>query len=132
MANRTQAERSRRRGAVVIEYALILPALLIFIFGLMDAGRLLWCYTTLYRGAEAAARCAAINTTDCGTAAQIQNYAAAQAWGLTIDPAAFTVQTQACGIQVRGTYDFTFIIPGLNFVVPMSTLTLRATVCYPQ
>jgi Flp pilus assembly protein TadG len=122
---------SHRRGAAAIEYALILPVMLLFVLGIMDAGRLLWTYTTLYRAAEAAARCAAINTTDCGTAAQIQSHAVAEAWGLTVSPSAFTVTTPSCGVQVRAAYDFTFIIPGLDIVVPLGTITLNATACYP-
>jgi Flp pilus assembly protein TadG len=122
---------SRRRGAVAVEYALILPALLLFLLGIMDVGRLLWVYTTLSRAAEAAARCAAINTIECGTAAQIQNFAKAEAWGLTIDSAAFTVSTPACGVQVQGIYEFKSVIPGLNAVAPLGTITLKATACYP-
>lgn len=119
----------RRRGAAAIEYALILPAVLLFVIGIIDTGRLIWTYTTLSRAAEAAARCAAVNTTDCGTAGQIQSYAAAQAWGLTIDAGAFTVAAADCGIQVTGSYDFTFAIPA--FTKDFGTITLTATACYP-
>jgi Flp pilus assembly protein TadG len=121
--------RRHRRGSVAIEYALILPALLLFVIGIIDTGRLIWTYTTLYRAAEAAARCAAINVIDCGTAGQVQSYAASQAWGLTISAPAFTVTTAACGIQVKGTYDFTFAIPA--FTSNLGTITLNATACYP-
>ena len=121
--------RSRRRGAVAIEYALILPALLLLVIGIIDTGRALWTYTTLYRATEAAARCAAINTTDCGTVGQVQSYAAAQAFGLKIDGSAFSVATAACGIQVNGTYDFTFAIPA--FTTSLGTITLTAAACYP-
>jgi len=130
LRKKTRSEqRSRRRGAVAIEYALILPALLLFVIGIIDTGRLIWTYTTLYRAAEAAARCAAINVIDCGTAGQIQNYAVSQAWGLTISTQAFTVTTAACGIQVKGTYDFTLAIPA--FTSHLGTITLTATACYP-
>jgi len=120
-----------RRAAAAIEYALILPALLLFIFGLIDTGRLLWTYTTLNRAVEAAARCAAINTTDCGTTAQIKARAVSEAWGLTIDTTAFTVATVSCGIQVTGNYAFTFIIPSLGFT-DLGTITLTAKACYPS
>lgn len=119
----------RRRGAVAIEYALILPAVLLFVIGIIDTARLIWTYTTLYRAAEAAARCAAVNTTECGTAGQIQSYAASQAWGLKIDAGTFTVTTASCGIQVKGSYDFTFAIPA--FTDTLGTISLKATACYP-
>ena len=121
-----------RRGATTIEYALVLPALLLFILGLMDAGRLLWTYTTLYRAAEAAARCAAINTTDCGTTTQIKNRAVTEAWGLDVSPSAFTVSMPSCGVRVHASYDFTFVIPGIGDAIPLGTVTLNATACYPQ
>ena len=127
--NTRHTRRSPRRGAVAIEYALILPALLLLVIGIIDTGRVLWTYTTLYRATEAAARCAAINTIDCGTAGQVQSYAVAQAFGLKIDATAFSVATAACGIQVNGTYDFAFAIPA--FTSNLGTITLKATACYP-
>ncbi len=120
------------RGSMEIEYGLILPALLLFTLGIMDGGRLLWTYTTLYRAVEAAARCGAINVITCGTAAEIKNYAAAQAWGLTISASAFTTGT--ClpnGVQVHGTYTFNFVIPML-YSFGGGAITLTATACYPH
>lgn len=130
-AARNSRSLSRRHGAVAVEYALVLPALLLFVVGLIDGGRLLWTYTTLYRAAEAAARCAAVNTTDCVSTAQIQDRAVAEAWGLTVSPGIFTVTTPSCGVQVQANYDFTFVIPGLAGVAPLGTITLTATACYP-
>ena len=62
-----------RRGSVAVEYAFILPVLLLFVLGIMDTGRLIWTYATLNRAAEAAARCASVDTATCGTVAQINN-----------------------------------------------------------
>jgi Flp pilus assembly protein TadG len=115
------------RGTVAIEYALVLSALLIFVFGIMDAGRVLWTRTTLERAAEAAARCAAVNTATCGSAAEIQAYAVTQAFGLTIASTAFTPSTAACGSVVTATLPFTFVIPW----IATSGITLTATACYP-
>lgn len=116
---------SDRRGTTAIEYAIILPALLLFLLGIMDTGRLLWTYSTLYRAAEAAARCGAVNVTDCASTTQIRNQAVAAAWGLTVDASAFTVANQSCGMQVSATYSFTFTIPGF------SAITLNPTACHP-
>ena len=65
-------------GSVAIEYGLILPAMLLFTLGIMDAGRLLWTNITLTRATEVAARCGAVNVTTC-PAASIPAYAATQA-----------------------------------------------------
>jgi len=128
MAGWRHRRRKRRTdGATAVEYALVLPALLLFVLGIIDVSRLLWTYTTLHRAVEAAARCGAVNEIDCVSSGQIQSYAAAQAWGMTITPGAFTVSNPACGVQVQANYDFTFIIP---WMLGSSTLGLRATACY--
>lgn len=109
----------------------MLPALLLFVFGLIDCGRAFWTYTTLYRATEAAARCGAVNTTVCGTAGQIQTYAVTQAFGLTINASAFTVNTTtACGVQVTASFPFVFVIPQLTALIPGS-VTFATTSCYP-
>lgn len=113
-----------RRGTVAIEYAIVLPVLWIFLLGIMDTGRLLWTYTTLYRASEAAARCAAIKATRCTTFRATQGYAVTAAWALNIDASAFTVSNPACGMQVSATYNF-------GFVFPWRTITLTAIACYP-
>jgi Flp pilus assembly protein TadG len=114
-------------GTVAVEYALVLSALLIFVFGIVDAGRVLWTRITLERAVETAARCGAVNTATCATAAEIETYAAAQAFGLTIASTAFTSSTAACGALVTATLPFTFVIPWIT----TSGVTLTATACYP-
>jgi Flp pilus assembly protein TadG len=123
------------RGAVAVEFGFVFPALLVFVLGVMECGRMYWTYTTLYRATEAAARCGAVNADLCGTSSQIQSYAATQAYGLTIDSTAFTATTPTCGIQVTATLPFTLIIPFISVGVASGSfniITLSATACYPQ
>jgi len=123
-----------RRGSTMIEYALVLPVLLLFILGIIDCGRLLWTYTTLHHAAEAAARCGAIDQVTCGTTGQIRSYAVAQAYGLTIDVSAFTAATMACGMSVTGQQSFVFLIPWFAQFTASSgpgSITLSASACYP-
>jgi uncharacterized membrane protein len=115
-------------GATALEYVLVLPALLLFLLGIMDMGRLVWTQATLDHAADAAARCAAIDVTDCGTAAAIQTYAAGQAYGMTLPTSDFSVTTAACGQQVSVSAPFVFVISG--WVSP-GTVTLTANACYP-
>lgn len=116
----------RRCGASIIEYAILAPIFLTFLLGIMDTGRLMWTYNTLHRATNAAARCAAINPTACGTTAQIQQDAVNAAWGMNITTSAFTVASLACGVEVSASYQFTFVTPGLT------TLSLTASSCYPE
>ena len=91
----TRRFRRRNRGTVAIEYALILPVLLLFVLGITDTGRLLWTYVALHRSVAAAARCGAIDETACGTTTQIRTYAVAAAYGLPIAPGSYTVTSLA-------------------------------------
>jgi Flp pilus assembly protein TadG len=127
---------SRRRGSVAIEYAIILPVLLLFLLGIMDVGRLLWTYSTLHRASDSAARwCAIQPTTSCVTNGATQNFAVAEAWGLIIATSAFTVSNPACGVQVVANFSFVFVIPWLSVVQPFgssNSIPLTATACYPS
>jgi Flp pilus assembly protein TadG len=128
---------SGTRGSEAIEFAIVLPALLMFVLGLMDMGRLLWTNVTLSHAVEAAARCASVkNTSVCGsTPTQIASYAASQAWGLGLTSAAFTATTPVCGNNVSGTLNFAFIIPWYYVASPFgagNAMTLTAVACYPS
>jgi Flp pilus assembly protein TadG len=116
------------QGSVAIEYGILLPALLLFVFVIIDAGRLLWTQASLDRAVEAAARCGAIDTNNCATSTQIQNYAAAQIIGLNVAASAFTSATVTCGLQVHASYVFTPSAP----LVWAGTISLSASACYSE
>ncbi len=115
------------KGSVAIEYALILPVLLVLVIGLIEASRLIWTQTTLDRAVEAAARCAAVDTVQCGNPVSVQDYAVTQAYGIAVVSSAFTVANQTCGVNVSVAYPFTLLIPW----TARGELTLRARACYP-
>jgi Flp pilus assembly protein TadG len=121
--------RSRERGAAAIEFAIILPVLLLCVLGLIEFGRAIWTQATLDHAVQAAARCAAVDPLTCGTVAQIQQYATAKAPGLTLPASTFTVTTPrpACGVQVTASLAFDFLVPEL---LPYSQ-TLNARACFP-
>lgn len=127
---------SRTAGTVAIEYGLILPAMLLFIFGLIDASRLLWTNITLTRATEVAARCGAVSPTIC---ANIPSFAMTQAQNFGIFDATaadFVATTPACGVQVQATYTFTFVVPwfpqfSASAPFGATTMRLNATACYP-
>jgi Flp pilus assembly protein TadG len=104
----------------------------VFVLGLIDTGRLLWTYATLSHAVEASARCAAINTTLCGSASAVQSYAVTQAWGLSVPTTDFSLTGVSCGNQVTATMPFTFAVPSVLFGQALGTITLTATACYPS
>ena len=114
-------------GAVAIELAFALPIVLLCVLGLIDFGRALWSQSTLNYAVQAAARCAAVNPTLCGTSAQIQSFAVGAAAGLTVKASNFSVTTAACGINVGASLPFEFSVPDLF----QYTLVLSANACYP-
>jgi Flp pilus assembly protein TadG len=114
------------RGTAAIEYAIILPALLLCLLGILDTGRLFWTSTTLQRAVASAARCGGIAAPDCATVAQIKDKAVKEAWGITLDPAAVNILTQACGLRVTATLAFAFTVPGFLPIV-LTASTCNAT-----
>ena len=115
-----------RKGATAVELAMILPVFLSVILGIMEFGRLLWTKSALDYTVEEAARCAAINTTLCGTQALTRTWASARS-GIAFDVNDFTLSTVACGTQVSATFPFGFVVPMFNYSV-----TLQASYCYPK
>jgi Flp pilus assembly protein TadG len=57
----------RRRGQALVEFALVLPILLLMIFGIVDAGRLIYTYNTVSNAARDGARVAIVNQSTSGT-----------------------------------------------------------------
>ena len=115
-----------RDGGTAIEFALTAPVFFLLVIGAVEVGLLCWAQVALQQGSEAAARCATVNKTVCGSAAQIKSYASAQSYGLAPPVTAFTVSTPACGNRVQASYSPPFV----NAFV-MSGVTLTASACFP-
>src|SRR5262249_36239742 len=95
-------------GNAAIEFAFILPAVLVFIVGLFQGGILLWTQTALHYAVQQAAHCASNNTATCGTSSQIKSYAASIS-GASFDSSNFTVTTPSCGNQVAASYSMSLV-----------------------
>src|SRR5689334_712117 len=90
-ANMRVRRKGRDRGAAAVEFVLVLPVLLLIIFGIVDFGRMLYAKITLTQAAQASARAAAIQGKAIG-----ESQASRAAGGL--DPTAenFSVEVHAC------------------------------------
>ncbi len=122
-----------RAASAAIEFSLVLPILLSFVFGIIEVGHLLWTLTALNMAVEDAARCVSIsnvasnNGQPCGTQTLMQAYAVGRVWGLTVPVSTFTLSTPACGYQVTANYPFTPLVS----YIPLS-FNISASACYPQ
>ena len=116
-----------RDGVAAVEMAILLPAFLTVLLGIVEFGRVFWTQTALQFAVEAAARCAAVDTTTCSGTSTTQTYAASQAFGLTIPSTDFSVTQPSCGNKVSIAYSFSFLVPAL---LPW-TVTLNAQSCHP-
>lgn len=114
-----------RRGSSAVEFAMILPAFVILLFGIMEFGRLLWTQNALHYAVEEAARCYTVATATCSDATHAKSFAASRS-GLTFSNSTFTISSPSCGNQVSASYPFTLLVPYLQ-----RTITLTAQSCYP-
>lgn len=113
-------------GATAVEFAMTAPLFFALLFGIVDGGRLMWTQVGLQHAVETAARCASIHSTDC---ADVQQFAATQAFGLNLPASVFAVGTGSCGgTQVTANYAFNFVTG--YFGSP--SLTLSAQSCFPN
>jgi Flp pilus assembly protein TadG len=116
-----------REGTTAVETAIVLPAFLLLLLGLIECGILFWTQSSLQFAVEAAARCAVVNSTLCGNTSAIQSYAASQVTGLTVASSSFSVGQPSCGYLVSISYPFSFVDPNL---FPWSIM-LNAQSCHP-
>jgi Flp pilus assembly protein TadG len=115
-----------RRGNTAVQFAFVAPAVCLFLFGIIETGQAMWLQNLLNYSVAEAARCASINTSTCGTAAQIQSYAVSES-GNSFSTSVFSVSTPSCGNQVSGSYPMT-----LNLVTMSLPVTLTAQACFPS
>jgi Flp pilus assembly protein TadG len=111
-------------GTTAIEFAILLPAFLLLLLGVVEFGRMIWTQVSLQQAVEAAARC--LSVAQC-TSSNAPSYAVEQAYGLSVPASDFTVSSPSCGVEVSASYPFGFVVPSL---FPWQ-VTLTAQSCYP-
>ena len=140
LIGRLHALAKDRRANVAVELALAMPALCMFIFGIIEVGYALWMQNALDYSVASAARCASLTNTNVNNSTSpcsggLTAYAASQS-GATIDATAFTYncrstdactnKTVTCGCQVTGSFTISDLgIPWLTLPV-----TLTSNACF--
>lgn len=105
-------------GNAAIESAIILPLFLLFIFGILQLGYIMWGYISLEYALSYTARYAFVHPTSTG--AQLKNYAASKiGLGSAIT---FSANVSSVSADITGTFSFT------PFYLPMEPITITTTV----
>lgn len=110
MTRRSSGQGGRDRGAAAVEFALLLPVLLLLVFGIIDFGRALNAQVTLTQAAREGARLAALNQ------ANVVSRTQAAATGLspvtvTVTSSCPTGAGQGVDAVVQTSYSFSFVTP---------------------
>ena len=126
----TRRDRLRERGAAAVEFALILPVLLILVGGVIDFGRLYYTQIQLANAARDGVRLAALGATY--TTAQIQGRVVTAASPLTVVTGGVTVT--ACSgagssavVTVVPATAFSWTVLGMVPGIPLPSLQGKAT-----
>ncbi len=130
------------RGQALIEFALILPLLILLLLGIFDFGRAVYAYNTVNNAAREGARLAIVDQTE----GHVQDLAAQRAVSLGIDPDDVTMEFHkvhapetpcefapgnprmaiSCVAVVRVPYGYTAITPIIGNLVGTINMTGEA------
>jgi len=113
------------RGAAAVEFALVAPAAIMLLAGIVSLSIMLLSVGSMHYAVEAAARCASAMPTVCNSSSATVAYANTRYGGALITPV-FTHVTAACGNRVSAVASFTLDIGMFRQSVPLS-----ATSCFP-
>jgi hypothetical protein len=115
----------RNDGTTAVEFALILQVFLGLTIGGLYLCSILFSFVGMHYAVDRAARCYAVETTQCGSASATLSYAQAHYNGM--GRPIFSASTPLCGYQVSAsmTIDMPAVISNLS--VP-----LTATACFPK
>ena len=103
------------RGTAAIEFAVVLPVFLLFIFGSIEFGYLLWADSTLKYGANYGARYAFVHPTASST--EIENFALSTT-SFSGSVITYVVTKAPLFVDIDGSLTYNFV------VIPLSPITL--------
>jgi len=105
----------------MVEFALVALPILVFTFGIIQTGWIVWIDNLLTVSVDAAARCGGVQSTTPPCAGSDMVTTANQVFG--IGGASFSANTCTNGVGLIGTYSISFLF--------VTDLTITAKSCYP-
>ncbi len=124
------------RGVTAVEFALVAPTFMMFMFLMIDGARAVWTYQTLQEVAANSAHCAALGVSTCNTSTEVKDYAVARAAqsGVKLTTGAVTLTAAATCSSVSG---MTRVAIAATYqgattkLLPSSVSTLNTEGCFP-
>jgi Flp pilus assembly protein TadG len=128
-----------QRGAGAVEFALLAPTFLMFLFLLLDGGRMMFAKQSLNELATATARCMATKQATCADPSSTRNWAVSRGLArgnLQLTSNNVTINTAATCGGVSNMIQATISMPwkkGAMMLLPQSVApgSLTATACFP-
>ena len=122
---RHAASDSRDRGSVAVEFALLLPVLLLILFGVIDFGRAISYQITLTQAAREGARVASLG----GSTSAVTTRAQSAAYPITPVPTVTVISSCPAGVDavVKVSYTYQFITPVGAFASMFGTASFGST-----
>ncbi|NUP73989.1 MAG: pilus assembly protein [Sinomonas sp.] len=110
---------THERGAAAVEFALVLPVLLVLVLGIIDFGRAFSAQQTLTNAARVGSRVMALQNSQSAAISAAQS--AASPVG-SLPSSAFTISPSSCssGAQVTFTVNYTLVGTGFFGNFPMT------------
>lgn len=129
-----------RKGGVAVEFALVAPTFLMFIFIILDGGRMMFAKQSLNELATATARCAAIKATGCSDTGSAQGWAVSRGQArstlhLSNSDVTITPSTSCNGVanMTRVTISMAWANGAMGIISQSGApSSLSSTSCFPQ
>jgi Flp pilus assembly protein TadG len=124
-------------GAAALEFALVAPLLLLFLFGILETSRAVWARQVMQRATHSTVRCVSIGMTECTTEAGIRSYFLAQARTSSIPAASITV-TSAKDVPCEGMERQNSVTITAPYTTPVAAFLpklageISSTACFPD
>lgn len=119
-----------QKGQSLVEFALMLPLLLLLICGIVDLGRLLFAYVSLNMTAQETVRLGGLGKGDADIAAYAKNHVrvgSSSTLKVTISPQEST-RKSGQDVKVTLTYSLPLITPLLTEIIPAPVLSADSTI----
>lgn len=125
-----------RRGATLIEFAIVAPVFILMLIGLIETGRFLWSQHVLKDVAYATVRCMSVSS-DCASSQARLSYAVnrASSLGLAVKSENVTISENIACKGLSNANKVAISIPyssAIKGFVPGAPTTLSAEACFPM